>query len=254
MKHLLLLSVLALATSPTYSEENTNDAAQDPSAAPASAADWSGSAELGFIETNGNSDTQSLNGKFNLSREKDALKTSLKTEALTSKENGNASKEKYTSTLKADYSLDEYDYLTSTLNYEDDRFSGYEYQYTFALGYGYRAWNDEDGKLDLEIGPGYRRNVLDQRNDQGKKVEDEAVGRAALNLQVNLSSNAKFTEVITIEGGDANVIYKSDMGLESALIGALAMKINYQVKYTEEVPEDTENTESQVAVTLVYNF
>ena len=251
MKHFFLLSALTLSCAQALSAEATSESSE---AAQPSAANWAGSAELGFIETSGNSDTQSLNGKFDISREKDALKTALKTEALTSKENGTSSKEKYTSEIKVDYSLDEFDYLTSTFNYEDDRFSGYEYQYTFALGYGYRAWNDEGGKLDLEIGPGYRRNVLDQRDDQGKKVEDEAVGRAALNLQVNLSSNAKFTEVITIEGGDANVIYKSDMGLESALIGALAMKINYQVKYTEEVPEDTENTESQVAVTLVYNF
>lgn len=237
----------------TENTEGQTPAAEAAESAPKPAV-WAGNAELGFIETSGNSDTQSVNGKFGLSREKDALKTSLKTEALTSKENGTTSKEKYVADFKVDYSLDEFDYLTSNINYEDDRFSGYEYQYTFSLGYGYRAWNDEDGKLDLEIGPGYRRNVLDQRDDRGKKVEDEAVGRAALNLEVNISDNAKFTEVITIEGGESNVIYKSDMGLQSTLVGALAMKINYQVKYTEEVPEDTENTESQVGVTLVYSF
>lgn len=252
MQQLFFMSALTLACTQAFSD--TSEILNKDSAAIKTPATWAGSAELGFIETSGNSDTQSLNGKFAVSREKGDYKIALKTEALTSKENGDASKEKYTAELKNEYSLDEFDYLTSNINYEDDRFSGYEYQYTFSLGYGYRAWNDEGGKLDLEIGPGYRRNVLDQRSDAGKKVEDEAVGRAALNLEVNLSSNAKFTEVITIEGGDANVIYKSDMGLESALIGALAMKINYQVKYTEEVPEDTENTESQVAVTLVYNF
>lgn len=247
MKRTLLFSSLVLAGLQVQAEETT-------AAEAANEAIWSGNAELGFIETSGNSDTQSLNGKFAIAREKGNYKIGLKTDALSSKESGTTSKEKYTAELKTEYSLDEFDYLTSNITYEDDRFSGFEYQYTFSVGYGYRAWNDENGKLDLEIGPGYRRNVLDQRDEDGDKVEDEAVGRAALNLEVNIGDNAKFTEVITVEGGESNVIYKSDMGLQSTLVGALAMKISYQVKYTEEVPEDTENTESQVGVTLVYSF
>jgi len=247
MKRTLICTSLIMAGLQVQAEENATTDTAD-------AAKWSGNAELGFIETSGNSDTQSLNGKFAVARERGDYKIGLKTEALTSKENGDTSKEKYTAELKTEYSLGDFDYLTSNIHYEDDRFSGFEYQYTLSAGYGYRAWNDENGKLDLEIGPGYRRSVLDQRDEDGEKVEDEAVGRAALNLEVNIGDNAKFTEVITIEGGESNVIYKSDMGLQSTLVGALAMKINYQVKYTEEVPEDTENTESQVGVTLVYSF
>ncbi len=215
---------------------------------------WSGNSELGFIQTNGNSDTQSFNGKLNITRDLQPTKTSIKFEALTSEESGESSKEKYKSELKLDYTLNEFDYFTSLLSYEDDRFSGYQYQSTLSLGYGYRAWNDENGKLDLEIGPGYRRNALDVRNEHGEKVEEEAVGRFGLNLEVIIGENAKFTEVITIEGGDSSTVYKSDMGLQSSLIGALAMKINYQVKYTNEVPEGTKNTDSTVGMTLVYSF
>jgi putative salt-induced outer membrane protein YdiY len=215
---------------------------------------WSGNSELGFIQTNGNSDTQSFNGKFNIVRDLQPLKTSFKFEALTSEENGTSSKEKYHSEFKLDYSLGEFDYFTSLLSYEDDRFSGFQYQSTLSLGYGYRAWNDENGKLDLEVGPGYRRNALEARNEHGEKIEEEAVGRFGLNLEVKLGDNAKFTEVITIEGGNSSVVYKSDMGLQSSLIGALAMKINYQIKHTDEVPEGTKNTDSTVGVTLVYSF
>ncbi|MFT7110751.1 MAG: putative salt-induced outer membrane protein, partial [Psychrobacter glaciei] len=58
----------------------------------------------------------------------------------------------------------------------------------------------------------------------------------------------------TVEGGDSKIVYKSDMGIQSTLIGQLAMKINYQVKHTTEVPEDKKNTDSLVGVTLVYSF
>jgi putative salt-induced outer membrane protein YdiY len=242
-----LLSSLLLSANISLAEETTATEI-------APSADWAGNAELGFIQTSGNSDTQSFNGKFNVSRELKPLKTAFKFEALTSEESGDPSKEKYYSEFKLDYSLGEFDYFTSLLSYEDDRFNGYQYQSTLSVGYGYRAWHDEQGKLDLEVGPGYRRNALEARNDKGEKIEEEAVGRFALNLEVKLSDSAKFTEVFTVEGGDSNVVYKSDMGLQSTLIGALAMKINYQVKHTDEVPEGTKNTDSLVGVTLVYSF
>lgn len=243
-------SIISSLLLPLLSQAESTETA--PSATPD--ASWAGNAELGFIQTSGNSDTQSFNGKFNIVRDLQPLKTSFKFEALTSEESGDPSKEKYLSELKLDYSLGEFDYFTSLLSYEDDRFSGYQYQSTLSLGYGYRAWNSEQGKLDLEVGPGYRRNALEARNEHGEKIEEEAVGRFGLNLEVKISDNAKFTEVISIEGGDSNVVYKSDMGLQSTLVGTLAMKINYQVKHTDQVPEDTKNTDSQIGVTLVYSF
>lgn len=236
-------------------DETTNTEATASDAAEAVASPWSGNAELGFIQTSGNSDTQSFNGKFNLVHELDPSTTALKLEALTSEEDGESSKEKYLAELKHDYALTKISYLASSLTYEDDRFNGYEYQSTLAVGYGYHAWNDKKkGKLDLEFGPGYRRSALEEKNEDGEKVIEEAVARASLNLLVNISEGAKFTETLTVEGGDSKIIYKSDMGIQSTLIGQLAMKISHQVKHTTDVPEGKKNTDSLVGVTLVYSF
>ena len=211
--------------------------------APAAAL-WSGSSELGFIQTSGNSDTQSFNGKFELVRELAPVETSFNLEALTSEEDGDSSKEKYLAQLKHDYSLSKRSYLASVLSYEDDRFNGYQYQSSLSVGYGYHAWADKQGKLDLEVGPGYRRSAL----------EEQAIARASFNLLVRISESAKFTEKFTVEGGESKVVYKSDMGIQSTLIGQLAMKVNYQVKHTTDVPDDKKNTDTLVGVTLVYSF
>lgn len=227
-------------------------AAEDAQAA--ADAEWDGNAELGFIQTSGNSDTQSLNAKFKISREEGPFKSGLKLEALTSEDSGTQSSEKYLAALKFDYAIGDYDYITSQALYEDDRFSGYEYQSSATVGYGYHAWNDENGKLDLEAGPGYRRDVLEARNADGEKVEDEAIGRLSLDLLVNLGESAKFTELLTVESGESKTVWKSDMGLQSTLTGSLAMKVSYIVKHTTDVPVGAKKTDSLVGVTLVYDF
>ena len=215
---------------------------------------WDGNAELGFIQTSGNSDTQSLNSKFKMSREEGPFKSGLRLVALSSEESGERSKEKYLAALKFDYAIGEKDYLTSQALYEDDRFNGYQYQSTTTIGYGYHAWKDENGKLDLEAGPGYRRDALEDRNEHGDKVIEEAVGRLSLDLLVNLGESAKFTEAFTVEAGDSKTVYTSDMGLQSTLTGSLAMKVSYEVKHTTDVPDGTKKTDSLVGITLVYDF
>lgn len=217
-------------------------------------ADWKGNAELGFIHTSGNSDTQSLNGKFQLSREEGPFTSGLKLEALSSEDSGTKSKEKYLAALKFDYAIGKKDYLTSQALYEDDRFNGYEYQSSVTVGYGYHAWKDENGKLDIEAGPGYRRDVLETRNEDGDKVNEEAVGRLSLDLLVNVGESAKFTELLTVEAGESKTVWKSEMGIQSTLTGNLAMKISHIVKHTTDVPSDKKNTDSLVGITLVYDF
>jgi putative salt-induced outer membrane protein len=249
----LLTSLLLL---PSLSQaEDTGAPSTDSNTSEVSAeATWSGNAELGFIQTSGNSDTQSFNGKFNLERQRELVTTSLNLEALNSKEEGVSSKERYIAAIEHDYFLGKRSYVASVLSYEDDRFNGYQYQSSLSVGYGYHAWADKQGTLDLEVGPGYRRSALEDRNEESNKIEEEAIARASLTLLVNISESAKFTEKFTVEGGDSKIVYKSDMGIQSTLIGQLAMKISYQVKHTTEVPEDKKNTDSLVGVTLVYSF
>ena len=71
-KTLLLPSLVAslLLSSLSQAEESTD------TAAPAEAS-WSGNTELGFIQTSGNSDTQSFNGKFNIVRDLQPIKTAF---------------------------------------------------------------------------------------------------------------------------------------------------------------------------------
>jgi len=211
---------------------------------------WTGSAELGSIMTSGNTDTQSLNGGFTANHKGGDWEQTVRFDALTSKEDGETSKEKYSLLGQLDRNFTEHQYAAIVAQQERARFSGYTYQTTVSLNYGYRVLNNDDMKLDLEAGPGYRRDKLKETDE----IEEEAIGRLALDYSWVISEGTKFIELMTAEIGSNNSVYKSETGLQSQLQGNLATKITYKIKHVDEVPADTENTDREFGVTLVYSF
>ncbi len=211
---------------------------------------WGGSAELGTIRTSGNTDTSSINGKFAVKRDGETWDSSFKLDALTSKEDDVTSKEKYRGTIQFDRNFSEHSYLAIVGDEERDRFSGFEYQATLSAGYGYRAIHEQNMELDLEAGPGYRRDKLKESGD----IDEEAIARLVARYQWTIQEGVEFIEEFSAELGESNSIYKSETGLKSQINGSLATKLTYKVKYVDKVPADSENTDTEFGVTLVYSF
>ena len=221
-----------------------------PTAAMAAEPSWDGAAELGTIFTSGNTDTQSINANFMAKRTGEVWDTTLKLEALTSEEDGVKSKEKYSALTQLDRNFTEHSYMAIVAQQERARFSGYTYQSTVSVNYGYRVLKNDTMELNLEAGPGYRRDKLKESDE----IQEEAIGRLALSYDWQIREGVSFIENFTAEIGSDNSIYKSETGLQSQLSGSLASKLTYKVKHVEEVPEGTENTDTEFGVTLVYSF
>lgn len=237
-RHLMSMLLAGSATLPALA---STDASPSP---------WSGFAELGSIWTSGNTDTTSINGKFELNHKGTDWASKLRLEALTSEEDNVTSKEKYNALVQFDRSFSTRSYLAIVGQQERDRFSGFEYQGTGSVGYGYRAIEEERMKLHLEAGPGYRR----ERVKSSGEVNDEAVVRLALSYHWTIRDGVEFIEEFSADMGDENSIVRSETGLKSQINGSLATKLTYKVKYVDRVPVDTENTDTEFGVTLVYSF
>ncbi|UZK02511.1 DUF481 domain-containing protein [Venatoribacter cucullus] len=235
---LFTASLLALMSSPVVMAADEEKSA------------WSGSAELGSIRTSGNTSTSSTTGKFEVKHTGAQWDSRLRLTSLNSKDDGETSKEKYTAGVQFDRNVSETTYLAITADQERDRFSGFKYQGTAGFGFGYRAINTDTMHLDLEAGPGYRRDKVD---DTGE-IQEEAIGRLALKYQWTINEAVKFFEEFTADMGADNNIYRSETGLQSRLNGSLAMNLSYKIKYVDEVPLGSENKDTEFGVTLVYSF
>lgn len=242
---LLCASLLAL---PAYADESTAEQAEYVSP-------WKASIELGYLRQSGNNDNTSLNSKFDVTYEVTNWRNHGIFEAVAKSESDTTTSERYLLSLQSDYKFNDRQYLFVLGSYEDDRFSGYEYQQTLALGYGHRLVKTPTVVLDLEIGPGYRVAKIDEdaAEDAGEK-ESSAILRSAMNLDWHLSKTALFEQDLSAESGDDNTVWKSVSAVKAQLMNQLAMKFSYTVKHITDVPEGSENTDTETAITLVYNF
>ena len=238
----LLISALLIAGN-AYAEEEADKSL------------WKASAELGFVSTSGNSETETLNAKLMASTEREKWRHKVEATVLNaSSENAlgvdETTAKKFTFMEQTDYKLEGKNFLFFVINYENDKFSGYDYRITEAIGYGRRVVDESDLIIDLEIGPGARQSKLALT---GKK-ESESLVRAAAKIDWTISKTSKFSEVLTVDAGEDVTVTKSVTGLSSQIEGNLSMKITYTYKKTSEVPVDVDDTDTETAITLVYDF
>lgn len=221
---------------------------------------WSGGAELGSIWTNGNTKTSSLNGKFNVKREGEVWVSQAKLSALGSQERSTSTnekrttKEKYSGQIQFDRHFTERSYAMIVGQQDRDRFSGFHYQGSVAIGLGYRVIKNEKMNLDFEAGPGYFREHLRSDAAESGQVNESGIARMAVNYDWTIREGVSFIEEFTAEIGTDNRIYRSETGLKSQINGSLATKITYNVKHVSDVPVGKEKTDTEFGVTLVYSF
>lgn len=211
--------------------------------------DWKGDLELGIVNTTGNTKTEVTNIKSKAEVRQGKWLHFASFNALTASDRGNKTAEKYLLSGKIDYNFNQHDYFFGSVNYENDRFSGYEYRINEVFGYGRRVIDESVLTLGLEIGLGARQSKLDKGAS-----DDEFIIHGGAILEWNVSKTSVFTEKLDIDVGENSTISTSVTALTAQINGSLATKITYTIKNTSDVPDGVENTDTETAVTLVYSF
>jgi len=214
-----------------------------------------GEGELGITHTSGNTKTQSLVGKFGLTyQQTSSWKHEAQLEMLRSENDESLTAERYGLNLQSNYSLSKQSYLFGQLRYEDDSFSGYDYQGSLTFGYGHNVIDTERTGLKLKAGIGARQLQLETASDS----ELETIGVFGLNFRQKIATHSEFTQdflvEMGVEAGAENTYSESNTGFKVNVTDKVAMKFSMLIKNNSEVPPDREKTDTITAVTLVYSF
>ena len=210
---------------------------------------WNGEAELGLVQTTGNTETESFVFRAKVINQRDQWKHTGRGEALRNADGDTVTAEKYFLSGKSEYTFRDRSYLFGLVTYDDDRFSGFDYQLLGVLGYGRTVMDRENLKLNLEVGAGGRRS-----EPEIGETNDEAVFRVAGDFEWKISKTATFIQELSSDIGEDNTVTRSLTALTAKINSYLSSRIAYQLKHTSDVPPGIEKTDTEFTFTLLFKY
>ncbi|RZF79161.1 DUF481 domain-containing protein [Pseudoalteromonas sp. CO325X] len=256
LKYLSVLVAAGVVTSAVASEKKT----------------WEANAELGAIITSGNTETTTFKGALNVKHNLENWNNEYKLDGIykedeVEKDDGTKvterTNEKYFASAQGNYKLNEENaHLFVYGSYLSDYFGAYRQEAVVSGGYGLRLLDTDTMVLNAEIGPGYKYfqypDDSTEVGDDGELLADEWEGEvialAKADYTWQISEGAKFTQLVAMEYGSTNTKTRSETALLTKINGSLQMKVGFNVTHNSDVADDKENTDTETALTLVYNF
>lgn len=211
---------------------------------------WTTTAGLGYVNTSGNTNTETLIFKFDTAYEIEHWKHELHFDTLNASTDDVSTADRKLLTAQSNYKFRPRDYFYGNFSYEEDKFSGFEYQAKVSLGYGRKLLTLDNHKLSAEIGPGYRHFKVDNAPDS----EDEALLRLAGFYKWKISDYSDFNQDLIADIGELQNEWRSVTGLRTSINKTLSLRLTYTVRYLDKVPVGNQNYDRTTAVTLDYSF
>ncbi len=246
--------VTAAFAAGAYAQDNESDDSLD---AGSGASAWEGESELGVLITSGNTEETNVKGRLALKHEVVKWRNNIEARSNYSETEDETTAEKYRLTAETDYKFADSQYWFVRGFYEDDRFSGYEFQSSLTTGYGNRVWERGDRSfLDLSAGAGYRFDKLEEPDENGERDDEEVIYRLAAQYDQALSATALFRQLLSVEIGaeDQDTVTESETSVQANLVGDLSMKAAFRVQHLSDPPPGAEDTDTELSVSLLYGF
>ncbi len=244
MRNIMNKSVLIVALSITGAYA-TSAFADD-----SNSGNWSGTGQLGFSMTSGNSDTENLVAGLALARESEQWVNSFSLDMLRASADDVDTAERFTIATRNGYKLDDNDYIYNSTRYENDNFSGLDYSITTSFGWGHQFSDTETYKLSSEIGVGYKIEAIDI--DRSENSGAVLVGK--LNLMRQLTETTQFVDTLLVEATDDNTFIQNDAGFKFKVSDKFGVKLAHQYRHNTDAPLGKDSTDTLVSANLTYEF
>jgi putative salt-induced outer membrane protein len=231
-------------------------------AASSAHADWTGKGEAGLVIASGNTDTKTANVKLALANEIDKWKHQFGAAALyASSDPDGTTAQRWEASAQSDYNYSARDFWFGAARYEDDRFSGFEYQATLSAGYGRKFIDTDVTKFTGTAGVGYKffetKDVFDEVT--GALIEpgdsdSEAVFRGTLDFDHKVTATTSLLDKFIVEAGSNNTFLQNDIALQVKMTNVLALAVGYSVRHNTDPPAGFEKTDTLTTINLVYEL
>jgi len=232
-------------SAPLSGEQSITDVVQ--------AGEFSGSMEFGYSYEQDNQITKGIDGRLILDydlHERYNINSDLDFEF--EDEDGDMTTGKYRWQLQSDYNLDATNLVYARSDISRSKFSSYDKEQIFTVGYGRIFFNNPKHKFNIEVGPGYRFAVPNL-GEEAVSV-DELIVRTRVNYERVINENLQVKMDSVLETGHSNSVYGVGFKAQKRIYQQLYLTFEFEYKFTQNVPVDTVNDEASSGLNLLYAF
>ena len=154
---------------------------------------------------------------------------------------------------QSNYAINARSFWFGGLRYENDKFSGFDYQATASTGVGYKFYDSDAIKLSGQAGAGYRR----LKDDATGNSSGDAVFVAGFDYANALTASTKVVDKFHAEVGSGDTLLTNFLGLEVKMSTALALSVGLDVRDNTKPPvaaPPKKKVDTITTVNLVYAF
>jgi putative salt-induced outer membrane protein len=224
-------------------------------------ADWTGKGEAGVVIATGNTETESANARFQLASEVGKWKHQFGGAALySSTDEDGTTAQRWEAFEESDYNFSPRTFWFGAARYEDDEFSGFEYQATVSTGIGRKFIDTDVTKFVGTAGVGYKFfETRDAFDDAGVLIEpgvsdSEVVFRGTLDYDHKLTATTSALDKFLVEAGSNNTFLQNDIALQVKVTDVLALAVGYSVRHNTDPQVGFEKTDTLTTINLVYEL
>ena len=225
----------------------------------ATAGEWSGQGEAGYMRASGNTQSETINLGLNFLWEGSVWSSEFDLAVYQSSSDGLDSADSLEAAYTLERSLSERSNLFMSLSYLDDQFDGFTEQSSISAGYSYKLIDRESTTWETGIGIGYRDTeeiILAADPALAPTVIDISGATGVLRSKFNtdLTDNSKFKWNIKTEIGSDNTYAQSDAALLVAMNSRFSLKAQVIVRHNTDPAPTSKKTDTVSLLSLVYNF
>lgn len=224
---------------------------------------WSGKGQVGYVMSRGNSDADSANAQLGVTYMSGIWKHTLSMDGLYGSSAHVTSAERWDASLQSDYRITAHLFSFGAVSYQDDRFSGFQYQASAAAGLGYKFIDTGSTKLAVQIGAGFRSLRTEElvKDESGAVVEripgetdSDVVATAGVNYDHAFNTSTKLTDKLRLESGPTNTSLLNELALEVKMSKKLSLAAGFGVRRNSQPPAGLKQTDTVSTLNLVYAF
>jgi len=213
---------------------------------------WSGSAEVSFLSTSGNTSTSTLGGGLELDYKPAPWTVIFKAGYLRASTNSETTAEQLNASVKGIRDLTERVDVFAGGGYLRNRFAGFDSLVSGEAGAGYKLLLGPVHTLRGELGVGYSHEAQLVGGNRSY-----ATGRAGLGYKWQFSKSAAFTNDLSYLydlSDSKNWIVSEKAAVTAGLTTILSLKASYTLLYNHEPVPTFKRTDTATAVALVAKF